>query len=131
MDFATRGAVSGIGYLQRRDDGQYDVRVGHNSAGSADSPETGMWACLKLHTDTKTYEEYLPGFTPYAGGSPEVTGTITFTGVTVEAACEAIDLAVEALVGGDEEFETSSPRYNVSLKAEEEHPQHIHASNVD
>lgn len=65
VDCNTQGSGSGIGYLQQRDDGRYDVRVGAKSIGIAPSPETGMWACLKAHTGTKLYGRLLDGFEPH------------------------------------------------------------------
>ncbi|MFK0154099.1 hypothetical protein ACIQVK_18760 [Streptomyces sp. NPDC090493] len=65
VDMNTWGAGSGIGYLQRRDDGRYDVRMGHKSLGIAQKPETGMWACFKAHTATKTYDRFVQGFEPH------------------------------------------------------------------
>ncbi|MFV0135564.1 hypothetical protein ACLGIH_20470 [Streptomyces sp. HMX87] len=62
VDLNTWGAGSGIGYLQQRDDGRFDVRVGAKSLGIAPSPETGMWACLQAHTGTKLYGRLLDGF---------------------------------------------------------------------
>ncbi|UXX93943.1 hypothetical protein N7U49_21275 [Streptomyces sp. AD2-2] len=119
VDCNTHGAGSGIGYLQKRDDGRYDVRMGHRSVGSADSPETGMWACFKLHTGTKIYGKFVEGFNHYPAHDPWVNGTITFRGETVEAAREAVDQAVEALVEGHTEFKTDSTTYDVRLKAEQ------------
>ncbi|WP_030894330.1 hypothetical protein [Streptomyces sp. NRRL F-5053] len=60
----TRGAGSGIGYLQQRDDGTYDTRVGFTQVGIADTPEAGLWAVLALHTTHKRYAPMLKGFTP-------------------------------------------------------------------
>ncbi|MFE5853160.1 hypothetical protein ACFQ61_08060 [Streptomyces sp. NPDC056500] len=119
VDLNTRGVGKTIGYLQRRDDDRYDVRVGHISVGSADTPETGMWACLKLHTGTKSYDRITDGFVPYEPSDEWVNGTITFRGVTAEAACEAIDHAVEALIGGSTEFKKDSSRYATALKAQQ------------
>lgn len=65
VDMNTWGAGSGIGYLQRRDDGRFDVRVGHKSIGIAPKPETGMWACLQAHTGTKRYSRLVDGFEPH------------------------------------------------------------------
>lgn len=65
VDFNTRGASSGIGYLQQRDDGRYDVRVGHKSIGIVPKPETGMWMCFKAHTGTKFYGRLVEGFEPH------------------------------------------------------------------
>ncbi|MFJ9901193.1 hypothetical protein ACIQPR_48635 [Streptomyces sp. NPDC091280] len=64
VDMNTWGAGSGIGYLQRRDDGRYDVRVGHKSIGTALKPETGMWACFKAYTVTEDYDRFVQGFEP-------------------------------------------------------------------
>ncbi|MFF1693067.1 hypothetical protein ACFVXC_05495 [Streptomyces sp. NPDC058257] len=119
VDLNTRGVGSGIGYLQQRDDGRFDVRVGHNSVGSADTPETGMWACLKLHTRTKIYDKIIKGFNHYPVQDAWVNGTITFRGETVEAVREAVDQAVEALVDGHEEFKADSTTYDVTLKAQQ------------
>ncbi|MGW1180216.1 hypothetical protein [Streptomyces drozdowiczii] len=116
VDLDTRGVGSGIGYLQQRDNGRYDVRVGHSSVGTADSPETGMWACLKFHTGTKTYDKIIKGFTLHPDRDVWVNGTITFRGETVEAVQEAVDQAVEALVDGHEEFNADSTTYDVTLK---------------
>ncbi|MEV8601865.1 hypothetical protein AB0465_18525 [Streptomyces griseoviridis] len=65
VDFNTWGCGSGIGYLQQRDDGRYDVRVGHKSIGISPKPETGMWACLQAHTGTKFYSRFVKGFEPH------------------------------------------------------------------
>ncbi|MFF8283285.1 hypothetical protein ACF06W_11250 [Streptomyces albus] len=65
VDLNTRGAGSGIGYLQQRDDGRYDVRVGHKSIGIAPMAETGMWACLQGYTGTKFYSKLTEGFEPH------------------------------------------------------------------
>lgn len=65
VDLNTRGCGSGIGYLQRRDDGRYDVRMGFKSLGVAQQPETGMWACFRAHTATKTYDRFVQGFEPH------------------------------------------------------------------
>ncbi|UQA91355.1 hypothetical protein [Streptomyces halobius] len=65
VDFNTQGCGSGIGYLQKRDDGRYDVRMGHKSIGIAPKPETGMWACLQAHTGTKFYSMLIEGFEPH------------------------------------------------------------------
>ncbi|MFJ4686528.1 hypothetical protein [Streptomyces sp. NPDC088789] len=119
VNLDTRGVGKGIGYLQLRDDGRYSVRVGRRSSGSADSPETGMWACLKLHTGTEIYDEIIQGFNYYPADDPWVNGTITFRGETVGAAREAVDQAVEALVDGHTEFKTDSTTYDVTLKAEQ------------
>ena len=70
VDFNTRGCGTGIGYLAKRDDGRYDVRVGHRSLGAASSPETGMWAAFKAHTSTKTYDRYVQGFEPHEDATP-------------------------------------------------------------
>ncbi|PNE43391.1 hypothetical protein [Streptomyces noursei] len=67
VNLDTRGAGTGIGYLQQRDDGRFDVRVGHKSIGIAPKPETGMWACFKDHTSTKFYERLVEGFMPHTG----------------------------------------------------------------
>ncbi|KOT51139.1 MULTISPECIES: hypothetical protein [Streptomyces] len=117
VDLNTRGAGSGIGYLQQRDDGRYDVRVGHTSVGIAPSPEIGMWACFKEHTTTKIYNKIIKGFNHHPVQDAWVAGTITFRAETVEAAREAIDQAVEALVDGHERFDADSTTYDVTLKA--------------
>ena len=44
VDFNTQGCGSRIGYLQKRDDGRYDVRMGHKSIGIAPKPEN--WPVL-------------------------------------------------------------------------------------
>ncbi|MFD7537450.1 hypothetical protein [Streptomyces sp. NPDC059819] len=64
VDLNTRGAGTGIGYLQQRDDGSYDTRLGSIHVGIAASPEAGMWAVLALHTTHKRYAPLLKGFTP-------------------------------------------------------------------
>ncbi|NUR01548.1 MAG: hypothetical protein HOY79_34970 [Streptomyces sp.] len=65
MDVKTCGAGSGIGYLQQRDDGRYDVRAGAKSIGIASTPETGMWACFQTHTGTKFYGQLMKDFEPH------------------------------------------------------------------
>ncbi|WP_030660794.1 hypothetical protein [Streptomyces rimosus] len=65
VDLNTRGTGAGIGYLQKRDDGRYDARVGNQTIGIAPSPEIGMWACLQEHTNTKHYGRRLEGFEPH------------------------------------------------------------------
>ncbi|MET9360448.1 hypothetical protein ABZX93_06020 [Streptomyces sp. NPDC006632] len=64
VDLNTRGAGSGIGYLQQRDDGTYDTRLGSIHVGIATTPEAGMWAIIALHTTHKSYAPMLKGFTP-------------------------------------------------------------------
>ncbi|MGW0536326.1 hypothetical protein [Streptomyces sp. NPDC003032] len=116
VDLNTRGAGSGIGYLHQRDDGRFDVRVGHISVGTADKPETGMWACLKFHTGTKIYDAIVKGFQPHPDHDAWVNGTVSFRGETVEAAVEGITRAAEALIDGHTEFKSDSTTYDVSLK---------------
>ncbi|MFE7114930.1 hypothetical protein ACFU99_05830 [Streptomyces sp. NPDC057654] len=65
VNFDTRGAGSGIGYLRQCDDGRYDVQVGTTSIGIAERPETGMWACLQAHTSTQRYSGLTRGFVPH------------------------------------------------------------------
>ncbi|MFB7917040.1 hypothetical protein [Streptomyces sp. NPDC056061] len=65
VDFNTRGIGTGIGYLQHRDDGRYDVRVGQKSIGTAATPEVGMWACFQAHTATKSFAQLLEHFEPH------------------------------------------------------------------
>ncbi|AZM47856.1 hypothetical protein DMB38_20525 [Streptomyces sp. WAC 06738] len=64
VDLNTRGAGSGIGYLQQRDDGTYDTRLGSIHVGIATTPEAGLWAVMALHTTHKRYAPLLEGFTP-------------------------------------------------------------------
>ncbi|MEW1922199.1 hypothetical protein [Streptomyces sp. NPDC088360] len=119
VDLNTRGVGSGIGYLQQRADGRYDVRVGPRSVGTADEPETGMWACLKQHTGTKIYDKIIKGFNPHPVHDAWVNGTITFRGETVEAACAGIDQAMDALIDGHEEFKADSTTHDVTLQAKQ------------
>lgn len=65
VDLNTRGAGTGIGYLQRRDDARYAVRVGSKEIGIASTPEAGMWATLQDHTGSKTYARLIKGFAPH------------------------------------------------------------------
>lgn len=37
----------------------------HSAVGSADTPETGLWACLKAHTGTEPYSKIIEGFEPH------------------------------------------------------------------
>jgi hypothetical protein len=117
VDSNTRGASSGIGYLQKRDDGRFTVRIGHKTIGVAQKPETGMWACLQAHTSRKSYSRLVEGFEPIQQVSADAwaSGTITFRGETDEAACEAVDRAVEAMVAGESEFKVSETTYDVKL----------------
>ncbi|MEV7870163.1 hypothetical protein AB0P17_29650 [Streptomyces sp. NPDC088124] len=62
VDLNTRGVGRGLGYLQRRDDGRYDVRMGPKVIGIAATPEAGMWATSKVHTRSKFYERLTKGF---------------------------------------------------------------------
>ncbi|WP_405749317.1 hypothetical protein OG232_04315 [Streptomyces sp. NBC_01411] len=117
VDLDTRGAGSGIGYLQQRDDGRYDVRVGARSIGIAERPETGMWVCLQAFTATKRYSAFTKGFNHHPVQDAWVNGTITFRGETVEAVREAVDQAVDALIDGHTEFKTDTTTYDVALKA--------------
>ncbi|MFD9868526.1 hypothetical protein ACFXI8_27155 [Streptomyces niveus] len=64
VDMNTRGAGSGIGYLQRRDDGRYNVRIGSRAIGIAAAPEAGMWATLRDHSGSKFYVSLTKGFEP-------------------------------------------------------------------
>ncbi|MGP3950834.1 hypothetical protein [Streptomyces sp. 7N604] len=64
VDLDTRGAGSGVGYLQQRDDGTYSVREGHQEIGRAATPEAGMWAMIRHHTGSKRYARLLRGFEP-------------------------------------------------------------------
>ncbi|MEU7156002.1 hypothetical protein AB0A98_06095 [Streptomyces chrestomyceticus] len=91
--------------------------MGHTSVGIAPSPEIGLWACLKEHTTTKIYDRLVEGFNRHAVQDTWVAGSITFRAETVEAACEAIDQAVEALVDGHERLDAESTTYDVTLKA--------------
>lgn len=117
VDMTTKGVETDIGYLQRGDDGRYEVRVGHRGVGRCAEPETGMWACLQLHTQTKHYAP-LADFVPYKAVDAWVNGTITFRGETEEAVIEAIDLAVENLTEGGRDFKSSTTTFDVQLSAE-------------
>ncbi|WP_274032632.1 hypothetical protein [Streptomyces sp. MMBL 11-1] len=55
VDLNTRGMGTGIGYLQRQENGRYDVLMGQKSLGTVEAPEVGMWAVLQAHTTTRSY----------------------------------------------------------------------------
>ncbi|ANZ13343.1 hypothetical protein O1L44_30245 [Streptomyces noursei] len=115
VDCNTRGAGSGIGYLQQRDDGRFDVREGPTSIGIAEKPETGMWACLGAWTGGKFFARLVKGFTTHPKHDPWVNGVITFRGETVEAAAEGIREVAEAVIEGHTEYEASETTYDVKL----------------
>ncbi|MDX3020005.1 hypothetical protein [Streptomyces acidiscabies] len=62
VDFNTRDAGSGIGYLQRHHDGRYHVRMGPKAIGIAATPEAAMWAALRDHTGSTFYEHLTKEF---------------------------------------------------------------------
>jgi hypothetical protein len=64
VDLNTRGFGRGIGYLQQRDDGGYDVLREHLIAGSVSDPWTGLWEVIQHHTGTANYRQLLAGFQP-------------------------------------------------------------------
>ncbi|MEV6309926.1 hypothetical protein AB0M10_15175 [Streptomyces sp. NPDC051840] len=70
VDANTRGAGTSLGYLQRRDDGHFTVRIGSIAFGTAATPEAGMWAVLAMHTTHKSFKPLLDGFTPCDDDNP-------------------------------------------------------------
>ncbi|WP_405775906.1 hypothetical protein [Streptomyces sp. NBC_01538] len=69
VDCNTWGVGSGIGYLERHEDGQFDVRIDDKVIGETESPEAGMWAVLKDFTGSGSYERLLADFTPSGKGN--------------------------------------------------------------
>lgn len=68
VDMNTQGAGVGIGFLKRRADDRYELSIGPKKLGTCQRPETGMWACLKAHTVTRSYARYIGGFNCYGNG---------------------------------------------------------------
>ncbi|NIY68106.1 hypothetical protein [Streptomyces malaysiensis] len=64
VDVNTRGAGFSIGYLRKLDNDQYEVRHGKKIVGTANSPETGMWAALRAYTNDEVYAKIVAGFEP-------------------------------------------------------------------
>lgn len=110
VDANTRGTGHGIGHLQQRDDGRYDVRLHTRSIGIADTPETGLYACLQAHTGSKFYARLLKGYEPHEA-EPEggwVKGTITFRAETVEHARSLVHATVACMHEGPKATASSS-----------------------
>lgn len=76
VDANTRGMGTRLGYLQRRDDGEYDVRLGAITVGRAKTPQAGLWAIAALHTTDKRYTPLLKGFTPCEDDIPITHPTV-------------------------------------------------------
>ncbi|WNI17680.1 hypothetical protein [Actinacidiphila sp. ITFR-21] len=76
VDANTRGAGTGLGYLQRLDNGEYDVRLGAISVGRAKTPWAGLHAVAALHTTDERFVPLLKGFTPCEDDRPVTHPTV-------------------------------------------------------
>lgn len=55
----------GMGYLQKRDDGRYDVRAGFKSIGIVTDPWVGLWKVIEQETQSTLYQKSLAKFEPH------------------------------------------------------------------